>query len=167
MPKDSTTPASSRGRNKDNYTMYPQAGPGNFIRRLIFLALAGCCLYLLLFNNNSAGTLEEVPLTDVISRANDENGDIKSITVLGNRLEITLKGQESVSQISQKDASGTLYEQGLIDHCANYTGDLLKACQEKYPAIEYKDDFDTTALLIDIATIALPLIAVFVFFSDN
>ena len=61
--------------------------------------------------------LKEVPLSDVITRANDPNGDIKHISVSGQVLEITLKNQDQPSQTSRKDASGTLYEQGLIDHC--------------------------------------------------
>ncbi|MBQ6354929.1 hypothetical protein IJJ18_00680, partial [Candidatus Saccharibacteria bacterium] len=38
--------------------------------------------------------LEEVPISDVIARANDENGDIAKISVAGNNLNITLKGKD-------------------------------------------------------------------------
>ena len=62
--------------------------------------------------------IKEVPLSDVIARANDENGNIKKITVSGSELEITLKDKDIPTEVSRKDASGTLYEQGLINHCA-------------------------------------------------
>ena len=82
------------------------------------------------------GTIEEVPLSDVIARANDENGNIKKITVEGSDLKITLKGEDNYTQISRKDPSGTLYEQGLIDQCASLNGEELTQCQAKYPEIE-------------------------------
>ncbi len=40
------------------------------------------------------GPIEEVPLSSVIARANDENGDIAKITVEGSNLKITLKGKD-------------------------------------------------------------------------
>lgn len=109
--------------------------------------------------------LEEVPLSDVISEANSENGNIKKITVLGSDLEITPKDKDQPTKKSRKDPSGTLYEQGLVDHCVDLKEDELKACQSKYPIIEYRDPVDVGGILLDVATLAIPIIAVIIFFS--
>lgn len=55
--------------------------------------------------------LETVPLSDVVSRAN--NDELKSIIVQGDKLLITKKDQNEPSQQSQKESGSTIYEQGL------------------------------------------------------
>ncbi len=103
----------------------------NTIRRIAFtFVMIFLCLgvYALL---SPTSIKKEVPLSDVIARANDENGDIKKITVLGQNLEITLKDKDQPTQISRKDASGTLYEQGLINHCADLSGDQYTGCPRR------------------------------------
>ena len=109
--------------------------------------------------------IKEVPLSDVIARANDENGNIKKITVSGSELEITLKDKDTPTEVSRKDASGTLYEQGLINHCANKSGEDLKKCQEHYPVINYVEPINYSELFISILTIAVPIIVAIFFFS--
>lgn len=109
--------------------------------------------------------VKEVPLSDVIARANDENGNIKKITVSGSELEITLKDKDIPTEVSRKDASGTLYEQGLINHCANKSGEDLKKCQEHYPVINYVEPINYSELFISILTIAVPIIVAIFFFS--
>lgn len=111
-------------------------------------------------------TIEEVPLSDVIARANDENGDIAKITVEGSTLKITKKGEDRYSQTSRKDASGTLYEQGLVDHCVDKNGDELTECQAKYPVIEYKEVSSFWDYALDIAIIVIPVIIIILFFSS-
>ena len=107
----------------------------------------------------------EVPISEVIARANDENGNIKKIAVSGNDLLITLKGKETATERSYKDASGTLYDQGLINHCAELSGDELKKCNEKYPTIEYSEPVDYGEIFINILTLGLPVILIILFFS--
>ena len=109
--------------------------------------------------------IKEVPLSDVIARANDENGNIKKITVSGSELEITLKDKDIPTEVSRKDASGTLYEQGLINHCANKSAEDLKKCQEHYPVINYVEPINYSELFISILTIAVPIIVAIFFFS--
>ena len=109
--------------------------------------------------------IKEVPLSDVIARANDENGNIKKITVSGSELEITIKDKDIPTEVSRKDASGTLYEQGLINHCANKSGEDLKKCQEHYPVINYVEPINYSELFISILTIAVPIIVAIFFFS--
>lgn len=129
---------------------------------LIIFALAG----ILAMSMSPEGRIEEVPLSDVIARANDENGNIKKITVEGSDLKITLKGEDHYTQISRKDSSGTLYEQGLIDQCASLNGEELTACQVKYPEIEYKEAIGFWDYALDILIIGIPVIVIIFFFSN-
>lgn len=55
--------------------------------------------------------LKTVPFSQVISQAND--GKIKSITVNGDELDITPKGQNSATEKSFKEPGSSIYEQGL------------------------------------------------------
>ena len=108
--------------------------------------------------------LEEVPLSAVITRANSENSDIEKITVAGSELKITLKGKDQPTQISRKDASGTLYDQGLENKCEGKSGDDLKSCQEKYPIIEYIEPFNVWGTIFDVVVIVVPVIIMIGFF---
>ena len=138
----------------------------NTIRSAIFtiLSILFIAYCFNLFNSNSL-KMKEVPLSDVIARANDEHGNIKRITVSGSELEITLKGKDVPTETSRKDASGTLYEQGLINHCANKSGEELKKCQEQYPVINYVEPINYTELFVSILTIAVPIVIAIFFFS--
>lgn len=138
----------------------------NTIRSVIFtiLSILFIVYCLNLFSSHNL-KIKEVPLSDVIARANDENGNIKKITVSGSELEITLKDKGIPTEVSRKDASGTLYEQGLINHCANKSGEDLKKCQEHYPVINYVEPINYSELFISILTIAVPIIVAIFFFS--
>ena len=137
----------------------------NTSRSIFFSFFLIICIVAIFSSMNSAVQLEEVPLSEVIARANDANGNIAKITVLGNDLEITLKDETYPTQVSRKDSSGTLYEQGLIDHCADFSGSELTKCQETYPTIEYSEPVDVWGTVGDIALVVLPIIAVIIFFS--
>lgn len=138
----------------------------NFMRWTAFVILI--LLFSALFTNLMAPrtSIEEVPLSDVIARANDENGDIAKIVVEGQNLQITRKGEDKYTQVSRKDSSGTLYEQGLIDHCSDLNGDELTKCQEKYPSIEYREVSSFWDYALDIAIIVIPVIIIIIFFSS-
>jgi cell division protease FtsH len=144
----------------------PQQKGSNVLRwfSFIFLLVIFCGMLATLFTPSQ--TIEEVPLSDVIARANDENGDIAKITVEGSTLKITKKGEDRYSQTSRKDASGTLYEQGLIDHCVDKNGDELTECRSKYPVIEYKEVSSFWDYALDIAIIVIPVIIIILFFSS-
>ena len=108
--------------------------------------------------------LKEIPLSEVIAEANKEDGNIKKITVSGSDLEITLKDKDYPTEKSRKDASGTLYEQGLIDHCVDLSDKELETCQSKYPVIEYKEPSDAMSVIFEVGSILLPIIIVGIFF---
>lgn len=138
----------------------------NFMRWMAFVVLI--LLFSALFTNlmTPRNPIEEVPLSDVIARANDEDGNIAKIVVEGHNLKITLKGEDNATQVSRKDPSGTLYDQGLIDHCSQLNGDELTKCQEKYPSIEYQEVSSFWDYALDIAIIVIPVIIIIIFFSS-
>ena len=60
--------------------------------------------------NSPQANLKEVPLSDVVNRAN--NGKIAKIEIHGNELTVTPKGQSKPTERSLKE-NGTIYTQGL------------------------------------------------------
>ena len=161
---------------KTNFKNQSAAGPkmkpddrkkslSNAFRRVIFTFLAILLCFGIVSMMNPAKKLEEVPLSDVIARANDENGDIKKITVSGQTLEITLKNNDQPTQTSRKDASGTLYDQGLINHCTGLVGEDYTTCLAKYPTIEYAEESNVWGTVLDIAILVVPIIVVIGFFG--
>lgn len=152
------------GKIPNKLTMKPKSS--NTFRGVISSILMICfCLLLISSFNKATIKKTDVPISDVITRANDENGNIEKITVIGNRLDITLKGQSEPSETSRKDASGTLYEQGLINHCANLKGDAFTACEKKYPIIEYKEDINIWGIIFDISITIIPIVVIVIFLS--
>ncbi|MBQ3325627.1 ATP-dependent zinc metalloprotease FtsH [Candidatus Saccharibacteria bacterium] len=131
----------------------------SFVFVLILLCLAAVSLI------TPKVSLEEVPVSDVIARANDPNGNIKKITISGSEMKITLKDKDQPTQVSRKDTSGTLYEQGLNNYCKDLSGDDLAKCQKQYPEIEYVEPDNFWGTFLDIAMIVLPVIALIIFFS--
>ncbi len=138
----------------------------NAARWMVFLLLMFVAVWLFATSLATGNHVEEVPLSDVIARANDENGNIKKITVEGSNIKVTLKNEDHYTQTSRKDPSGTLYEQGLIDHCSELSGNELTECRAKYPEIEYKEVSGFWDIALDILIIGIPVIIVIIFFSS-
>ncbi|MBQ3433165.1 ATP-dependent zinc metalloprotease FtsH [Candidatus Saccharibacteria bacterium] len=147
-----------RPNNQNNYS--------NAVRSIIFTIVLICFAAFLITNMNY-GTVQktEVPISEVIQRANDPNGNIEKITVIGNSLDITLKGEKQSTQTSRKDGAGTLYDQGLVNYCEEYEGDELVECQKQYPVIEYQEDIDVMGIVLNVALTILPIVAIVIFFS--
>ena len=153
---------------KKNVGLPPNGGKSNSLRTFIFACLMVCLIMLVVTNMNTmnGGTQkEEVAISDVIKRANDPKGNIKKITVTGDTLDITLKGNEKPTQTSRKDSSGTLYDQGLKNYCEDLEGEELTKCEETYPEIEYKEDTNVWGIVLDVALTVLPIIAIVIFLS--
>ena len=155
----------------ENLPKKPIMRPGannksNTVRSILFTFILLCFGAFLIANMNYGDTKkDEVPISDVIQRANDPEGNIAKITVTGNSLDITLKGKDKPTEISRKDPSGTLYDQGLINYCDGLEGEELTGCQETYPVIEYKEDVDVWGIVLNIALTVLPIVALVFFFS--
>ncbi len=144
----------------------PSNNKSNTARSILFTFVLICFGAMLIANMNYGEVNKtEVPISEVIQRANDPEGDIAKITVTGETLDITLKGKDVATETSRKDPSGTLYDQGLINHCEGLENEELAACQEKYPTIEYKEDVNAWGIVLDVALTVLPIIAIVVFFS--
>ena len=147
-----------RPNNQNNYS--------NAVRSIIFTIVL-ICFAVFLITNMNYGTVQktEVPISEVIQQANDPNGNIEKITVIGNSLDITLRGEKQPTQTSRKDGAGTLYDQGLVNYCDEYEGDELMECQKKYPVIEYQEDIDVMGIVLNVALTVLPILAIILFFS--
>lgn len=142
------------------------ANTSNMIRSVLFTLILICFGVYLITSMNYGGVQKtEVPISEVIQRANDPEGNIAKITVTGESLDITLKGEDKATETSRKDPSGTLYDQGLINYCDELVGDELTDCQSKYPTIEYKEDVNTWGIVLDVALTVLPIIAIVIFLS--
>ena len=138
----------------------------NTIRSVLFTFFLVCLAMFFVANLNYSNQKKtEVPISEVIQRANSEDGNIAKIVVTGNNLDITLKGETEATEYSRKDGAGTLYDQGLIKRCEGLNGNELTECEKKYPVIEYKEDFDTVGVILNVAMTVLPILAVIVFFS--
>ena len=152
------TPKKNMGR--------PMPNRSNAIRSIVFTILI-ICFAMFLITNQRGGQVQktEVPISDVIKRANDPNGNIARITVIGNNLDITLKDKDVPTEISRKDGSGTLYDQGLINYCDKLEGEELAKCNETYPVIEYKEDINVMGIILDIAMTVVPILIIVMFLS--
>lgn len=138
----------------------------NAIRSVLFTFILICLgVYLVTSLNYGSMQKTEVPISEVIQRANDPEGNIAKITVTGETLDITLKDNDKPTETSRKDGAGTLYDQGLINYCDGLVGDELTKCQETYPVIEYKENINTWGIILDVALTVLPIIAIVIFLS--
>ena len=143
-----------------------ETNKSNTVRSILFTAILICFgIYVVANMNNTGIQKTEVPISEVIQRANDPEGNIAKITVIGNNLEITLKDKDQPTETSRKDGSGTLYDQGLVNYCDGMEGEELIKCQETYPVIEYKEDVNAWGIVFDIMLTVLPIIAIVIFFS--
>ena len=138
----------------------------NVVRTVFFTLIIVCFgAYLIVNANQNNNDKKEVPISEVIQRANDENGDISKLTVMGETVDVTLKNNDKPTQTSRKDGAGTLYDQGLIDHCENLSGDELTNCSKKYPTVEYKEDVNGWGIAFDVLLTLIPIIVIVLFFS--
>ncbi len=142
------------------------ANTSNSIRGIVFsIFMVVCCIAIF---NGFGGTnvkTSEVPLSDIIARANDPEGNIEKITVTGQVVEVTLKGQKEPTETSRKDGSGTLYELGLVNKCAEKTDTELAECVKKYPTIEYKEEVDVMGIALNVAMTVIPILAILLFLN--
>ena len=156
----------TENKPKKNVGRSGDATRSNTVRSVLFMFLMMCLAMFFIANmNNGDPQKDEVPISDVIRRANDPEGNIAKITITGDSLDITLKGEEKPTETSRKDGFGTLYDQGLVNHCSELTGEELTACEEKYPEIEYKEDVNVAGIILDVALTILPIVAIVIFLS--
>ena len=150
---------SPAGQNNNN-------SKSNMVRSLLFTFILICFGALLIASMGQNGAEKtDVPISEVVQRANDPNGNIEKITVTGNTLDITLKGEEEATETSRKDSSGTLYDQGLVNHCEGIEGEELANCESQYPTIEYKEEVNTWGIVLDVMLAVVPIVIIILFFA--
>ncbi|HSX24006.1 MAG TPA: AAA family ATPase, partial [Candidatus Saccharimonadales bacterium] len=88
--------------------------PGNrkSMKNIGFLALIILFGLIVFTAVSKPSTLEKVPLSTIISQAN--SGELKKITIRGNEtIEATKKNDSKPSEVSHKESTSTIYDQGL------------------------------------------------------
>jgi cell division protease FtsH len=90
------------GDNKGRGGRFKNAG---FVALLILFGLVFYSAF------NQPSSLKKVPFSQVVNQANA--GEIKQITVKGNQLDVTPKGQPRPTEQSFKEDGSSIYEQGL------------------------------------------------------
>ncbi len=158
-------PKKNTGLNGQNG---PNSSKSNNLRSIIFITLIACLAAMIVINMGNSGEnaqKAEVAISDVIMRANDPEGNIEKITITGNTLDITLKGEDKPTETSRKDSSGTLYDQGLKNYCEKLEGEELAKCLDTYPTIEYKEDVNVWGIVLDVVLTILPIVAIAIFFT--
>lgn len=86
--------------------------PGNSTLKLsLFWAFVVFSVLIVAAIFSPQNTLKEVAISDVIKRANA--GEITKIEIQGNDLKVTPEGSDKPTERSTKDASSSIYEQGL------------------------------------------------------
>jgi len=85
--------------------------PGNFIRLSIFWAIIVIGVLLGVAYLSPKDSLKEVPISDVINRAND--GQITKLEIQGDDVKVTPKGSDKPTEKSVKQSNSSIQEQGL------------------------------------------------------
>lgn len=83
----------------------------NMVRLSLFWAILVFAVLGLIAVLTPVSTLKDVPISDVINRANA--GDISKIQIQGDDVKVTPKGQDNATEKSVMQGNGTIQEQGL------------------------------------------------------
>ncbi|MDR1032447.1 MAG: ATP-dependent zinc metalloprotease FtsH [Candidatus Nomurabacteria bacterium] len=94
-----------------------------------------------------SGQLKEVPINEVLARAND--GKVEKLDITGNDIQVTLKGEDKPTEKTIKE-DGTIYEQGLK--------------QDAKVKVNVKQPSATGDILISLLTLFLPIAIIIGFF---
>jgi cell division protease FtsH len=97
--------------NKVSPTRTPKRPNNSGFRNFGFIAILFAIGLIVSANMNRAPELEEIPLTQVITRANE--GEFEKITVRGDELEIVVTGEEAPTLKSRKSSQVSLREEGV------------------------------------------------------
>lgn len=138
----------SNSNNPRKPKMPKSRKPKNIWKTIGFWAILAI-FTLVITSSMPSGNLKEVPISEVIARANE--GEISKLQIQDNRVLVTLEGQERPTEFSFKDSASSIHEQGLkVD--APVT-------------IEQKPTSNTRSIILDIAIMVIPMIIVVAFLS--
>ena len=119
-----------------------------------FIAIIVLIGGIILFSSSQQKDLKEVPLSDVVTRAN--NGEIKKLEISGAEIKVTPTDQEEATEQSRKEAQTSIYEQGLKTD-ANVEVDVKK---------ESNSGNIATSLLITVLPIIIIVAVLFYMFRS-
>lgn len=126
----------------------PKKKPNAILRITLFWAIVVFGALIIYALTAPQQALKEVALSEVVKRANA--GEISRIEVQGNELKVTPDGSENPSERSTKEASSSLYEQGL-----NKDADVV---------VDVKPPSATGDILWNLAIIIVPVLLIAAFF---
>jgi cell division protease FtsH len=89
----------------------PSKKMSNWMRLGLFWAIIILAMLTLFALLSPHEQLKEVPISQVIQRAN--KGEITKIEIQGNEVKVTPEGQDKATERSMKEGSSSIYEQGL------------------------------------------------------
>ena len=89
----------------------PKTKSSNWVRLGLFWAIVIVGILTIIAVVAPHGQLKQVPLSDVVKRANE--GKIARIDIQGNDIQVTPKGSDKPTESSFKDGGSSIYEQGL------------------------------------------------------
>ncbi len=122
-------------------------GPNNRknAKNVLFVALLVMFGMLIYAANSSPTELEKVALSEVVQQAN--NGEISKLTITGEKIEVTKKGEDKASQTTTKESGSTIYEQGLKQNVEGLV-------------VDPKPDTSGDSTWVDIGVSLLPVIVI-------
>ncbi len=89
----------------------PGKKPTNIIRLILFWVTAAFCVFIGIAFLSPADDLKDVPISDVIKKANA--GQVSLLEITGNDVKVTLKGKTKPTEKSIKQSDSSIQEQGL------------------------------------------------------
>jgi cell division protease FtsH len=94
-----------------NDMMKKPSGGRKLFKNIIFGVIVLALIGIVYISYSNPTTLTRVDFSDVISRAN--NGEIEKLTIQGDKVEVTKKGESSATEYTFKEPFASIYEQGL------------------------------------------------------
>jgi cell division protease FtsH len=126
----------------------PKNKTSNWVRLGLFWAIVIVGILTIWAVVSPQNQLKEVPLSEVVSRAN--KGDISRLDIQGNEIKVTPKGQDKPTEVANKEGGASIYEQGLKTD-ANVTVNPIPPAQ-------------TSEILWNLAIILVPVLLIGAFF---
>lgn len=120
----------------------------NSVRIGLFWAIILVILGGFWYVSSPQNQLDEVPISQVIQRAN--KGEISKIVIEGSEVTVTEKGKDDPTKKSIKESSSSIYEQGLK--------------KDAEVTVQNKEPSQTGNVLLTLATIIVPVVLIVAFF---
>ena len=131
-----------------NDLMKPPSKNRKILKNIGFAIIAISLIAVVYLSYATPNTLKPAILSDVVTSAN--NGDIEKLTIVGNKIEVTKKGESKPSEVAYKDSSSSIYEQGL---------------EQGKTSVEIKQESHTSDTLVSLLiNIGLPIVLFGLFF---